>query len=449
MIAPLRKLLDRLAQSHDRREAVVYAIVWGTILVALPATRLFYFGRNASAVSIDWSDIGMEYLSLLPFAALFIFNDLVLSVIVTRLRKVVLYVVLAIASALLMTLLIELFRSPAAEGREPAHSGVQDRFGDNPPPKPWERDIDNPAQGGDSISAMQPFGPRPDDDNFGNRPPEPPHHGNEPDWQGGGQRMPEPPDKPDGMRRGGPQESEMRSVGTFRVGPMMSDFILAMLMLCAGTLVKLYLLSDRDKDRLRQLARERSEAELAQLRYQLSPHFMMNALNNIHALVDIDAERAKDTIVRMSRLMRYMLYESTKDLTPLDSEVAFIRDYVELMRIRYTDNVTINLSLPTETFGVRLPPLLFINMVENAFKHGVSYAEHSFVDVSLSLSDDHKTVNFCCTNSLAPARPADSQHGIGLANTRKRLELLCPGRFQLSAVKLADRYVVTLSLSLE
>ncbi len=443
-------MLNRFAESHDRREAVVYAIVWGTILIALPATRLLYFWRNESAVSIDWSGIGMEYLSLIPFAILFVFNDLVLSVVITRLRKVVLYVVLAVASALLMTLLIEFFRSPANDAYEPAPIGLQERFGENPPPRPRERNPDKSALASDSLAAnLQPIGPRPDNDNFANRPPEPPRRGGEPDWQGGGERMPEPPDMPEDMRRGGPQDRSMRSIGTFRVGPMMSDFILAMLMLCAGTLVKLYLLSDRDKDRLRQLARERSEAELAQLRYQLSPHFMMNALNNIHALVDIDAERAKDTIVRMSRLMRYMLYESAKDQTPLSSEVAFIRDYVELMRIRYTDNVSVNLSLPADTFGVCLPPLLFINMVENAFKHGVSYAEHSFVDVSLSLSDDHKTVNFCCTNSLAPARPADTQHGIGLANTRKRLELLCPGRFQLSAVKLSDRYVVTLSLSLE
>ena len=229
---------------------------------------------------------------------------------------------------------------------------------------------------------------------------------------------------------------------------MMIDFILALMMMCAGTLIKLYLISDRDKARLRLLAKARTDAELEQLRYQVSPHFMMNTLNNIHALVDVDAERAKDAIVRMSRLMRHMLYEGGKPLVSLDSEVTFLRDYVELMRLRFTDAVSVTLDAPETVGDVMLPPLLFVNLVENAFKHGVSYSKPSFVDVRLSLSDDRREVSFCCVNSLSNASTDDERHGIGVQNTRKRLELLCRGRFNLSAVRLADRYVVTLSIQI-
>ncbi|MCQ7926436.1 hypothetical protein NP234_24975, partial [Salmonella enterica] len=95
----------------------------------------------------------------------------------------------------------------------------------------------------------------------------------------------------------------------------------------------------------------------------------------------------------------------------------------------------------------QMPPLLLVTFVENAFKHGVSYAKDSFVDISLSISDDRRELNFCCVNSLAPARPEEPRHGIGLANTRKRLELLCQGRHQISALKLSDRYVVSIQIT--
>lgn len=444
-IGPFRRLIARYRESHDVRETIATFVVWGVVLAYIPLSHLFDYWNDSRATSVDWTGIGSEYLSLLPFFALFLFNDIVLARILVRHQKVLLYVITAVASALLMTFAIEIFRSPEAEtgrpmedpgapwGRERLDDGA--RRGDAPPARPgdsdWDESEDRPTPP-DMPDGMQ-NNDRPDDFRPDGRPPEP----RDIDSRGRGAGEFAPPAKPDEINR-----------RTMRLGPMMSDFVLAVMMVCLSMFTKLYLLSDRDKERMRQLAKERTEAELAQLRYQLSPHFMMNTLNNIHALVDIDPERAKETIERMSRLMRYMLYESGKATTPLKSEVEFLCDYVELMSIRYTDAVAISLQLPEETYGIALPPLLFINMVENAFKHGVSYSRTSFVDISLSIAEDHRTVNFCCTNSLGPERPADTQHGIGVENTRRRLDLLCSGHYQLSSMKLADRYVATLQLRL-
>lgn len=406
-------LSRHIRDSHSKPEVILYLIVWALLILSIPAVRLFEFWHSDTATSIDWTGIGFQYAHLIPFALLFLFNDLFLAPIIVRRRKVLLYVLLALLSAIFLTFALETLRSLSPS--EPLFRGGpqvegQARRGDNPPPRPFGDDF------------------RPDADDFDSNPPPRPDS----DFQPAG-------------------EPHMRGgvVGPLRVGPMIGDLVLAILTLCAGTLVKLYLITDRDKERLRRLDKERTEAQLAQLRYQVSPHFMMNTLNNIHALVDIDSERAKETIERLSNLMRYVLYDGGKPTVTLQSEVDFIRGYVQLMSLRFTDSVSITLDLPSSLpSNLTLPPLLFVNIVENAFKHGVSYLHPSFVDIRLSLSPDADAVNFCCTNSLSNSSPADSNHGIGLANTRKRLEPMCPGRFQLSALQLSDRYVVTLAVSL-
>lgn len=433
---PFRRFVEHYRLSHDRREVFVAAIVWGAVVLYVPLSRLFDYWRSDSLTSVEWDGLADDFLSLIPFAVLFVVNDLFLSNVIVRLRKVVLYVILAVLSALFMSLVVEVFRSSDPE----VGAAERDMCGRPVPPE---------LRRGGAADSLRSAAPRTHDldpfDHGRDRgdfvPPKP--------LAGGGMDDPERFMRPDDRFRPDDAGGRIkRPASGFHPGPMMSDFILALMMMCASTLVKVYLIADRDKSRLRQLDKARVEAELAQLRYQISPHFLMNTLNNIHALVDIDPDRAKDTIVRLSRLMRYMLHESSAQLVPLSSEVAFLSDYVELMRIRFADSVAIRLSMPSETDGVSVPPLLFINVVENAFKHGVSYAADSFVDIKLSLLPDRDELNFCCVNSLAPARPDDGHHGIGLANTRKRLDLLCHGRYQLSELKLDDRFVVNIRLRL-
>lgn len=169
----------------------------------------------------------------------------------------------------------------------------------------------------------------------------------------------------------------------------------------------------------------------------------MNTLNNIHALVDIDTEKAKQTIVELSRLMRYVLYESNNRLILLSKEVQFLNHYIELMRIRYTDKVRIDVSFPTDTGEIQVPPLLFVSFVENAFKHGVSYQSPSFVSVSLQIEGDE--IIFCCANSNYNMTE-DQHHGIGLDNIRKRLRLLFGNRYELSIDEKPDCFNVQLSV---
>jgi LytS/YehU family sensor histidine kinase len=180
-----------------------------------------------------------------------------------------------------------------------------------------------------------------------------------------------------------------------------------------------------NKRKMEELEKENLNQQLQYLRYQINPHFFMNTLNNIHALVDIDPAEAKECILELSKLMRYILYEGSKPTIPLDKETEFLKQYISLMRIRYQDNVKIEVELPGSLPGVEIPPLLFISFVENAFKHGVSYDEDSFIKVKMEVIDD--MIHFQCVNSRHAPRHAngkDTRKGIGMENVKKRLDLL-------------------------
>ena len=168
----------------------------------------------------------------------------------------------------------------------------------------------------------------------------------------------------------------------------------------------------------------------------------MNTLNNIHALVDIDPEKAKGSIEDFSVLMRYALYEGGKPLIPLGRELEFLRHFVTLMRMRYPEQVRIRLSVPDKVEGAQLPPLVLASFVENAFKHGISYDKPSFVDVSLA--EEGGKIVFRCVNSRQESAPA--QGGVGLQNVRKRLDLLYGEDYTLYVGEREDVYDVLLVL---
>ena len=211
--------------------------------------------------------------------------------------------------------------------------------------------------------------------------------------------------------------------------------------------VKLYFKSQEDSKVLVQIERQNLERQLEYLKYQVNPHFFMNTLNNIHALVDIDPERAKTTIVELSKMMRYILYGGNNRLIPLPREVQFLRNYVQLMSLRYTDRVKISLNTPDNVPDRMLPPLLLIIFVENAFKHGISYRTESFIDISIGAEADR--LRFRCKNSK-PQQPAAEQKkgGMGLANVRRRLDLLFPKKYKLEITDGDAEYRVELELPL-
>lgn len=210
--------------------------------------------------------------------------------------------------------------------------------------------------------------------------------------------------------------------------------------------VKLYFRSQEATEALTQIEKHALERQLQYLKYQVNPHFFMNTLNNIHALVDIDPERAKASIVELSKLMRYVLYEGNNKLTPLSREVQFLRNYVQLMSMRYnTGNVSISLDAPDVLPDSMLPPLLLVIFVENAFKHGISYRTKSFVEISLQPHGDR--LLFSCRNSRPEIKHDENMKGgVGLSNVRRRLDLLFPNDYTLDIKEEEDTYTVKLEI---
>ena len=211
--------------------------------------------------------------------------------------------------------------------------------------------------------------------------------------------------------------------------------------------VKLYFRSQEATKAIAQIEKHALERQLQYLKYQVNPHFLMNTLNNIHALVDIDPERAKASIVELSKLMRYVLYEGNNKLTSLSREVQFLHNYVRLMSMRYSGNVRISLDVPETLPDSMLPPLLLVIFVENAFKHGISYRNKSFVEISLKPQADR--LLFDCRNSRQQnSQDGNMKGGVGLSNVRRRLDLLFPGNYTLDIKEQEDTYAVHLDIPL-
>ncbi|WP_282054199.1 sensor histidine kinase [Maribacter luteus] len=169
------------------------------------------------------------------------------------------------------------------------------------------------------------------------------------------------------------------------------------------------------------------QSEIQHLKYQLQPHFFFNALNNIYSLVDYQPETAKKTIHSLGKLMRYLLYDTETEKVPLRKEIDFMTQYIELMKLRYSDKIKISHDFPNDLPNIEVVPLLFITLVENAFKHGVSASKSS--DLSFGLKVDGTKLTFSASNPNTPKSTSDkSGSGIGLENLEKRLQLLYPNK---------------------
>lgn len=206
-----------------------------------------------------------------------------------------------------------------------------------------------------------------------------------------------------------------------------------------------WLRREQQEKALQQLRNENLAGQLEALRYQINPHFFMNTLNNIHALVDIDPEKAKESIEEFSKMMRLVLYEGSAPTIPLEQELDYLNHYLSLMRLRYPESVKISTSFPEDCKGASIPPLVMASFVENAFKHGISYERESFVRVSVSL--DEGKVIFKCVNSRHPGQ-TPAQHGIGMQNVRKRLDLQYGGNYTLNIEETPELYDILMILPL-
>ncbi|MBD1364258.1 histidine kinase [Mucilaginibacter sp. ZT4R22] len=175
---------------------------------------------------------------------------------------------------------------------------------------------------------------------------------------------------------------------------------------------------------------EKLNAEVDFLRAQVNPHFLFNILNNLYALTLKKSELAPDVVLKLSAMMEYMLYDSNDEQVLLDKELGYLHNYIELERLRFSDDAAISLTMDAALDGQKIAPLLLLPLVENAFKHGLSkQTEDGWLKVDINLAGP--TLTMLVENTKPSLVTPQSRGGIGLNNLRKRLELLYPGRHQL------------------
>lgn len=379
-------------------EQMVYLVIWLTV-ISVPLVGDYLFASISPVHTFSWQTIRMAWLLTLPFILLFVVNNYFLA---PRLLLRKRYWAYALSLAGVVTLLFILYPSI----NPPQHKQFQ------------------------NLMPMQP------------------------------RRYPEGKVLPDREREfpntfpehSSPlllpkQELDMRWRGPHPLpGYFLGRLSLALLVVGINVAIKLLFKSMRDEEALKELEHQHLQSELQYLKYQINPHFFMNTLNNIHALVDIDTGKAKSTIVELSKLMRYVLYEASNKTILLLREVQFLENYVTLMSLRYPEKVSIEKNFPLEVPEVQIPPLLFISFVENAFKHGVSYRKESFVHVVMQLEEGNRLA-FRCTNSTGTSSD-EQHHGIGLENIRKRLRLLFGNDYTLSITEEDDKFDVLLIIPL-
>lgn len=205
-----------------------------------------------------------------------------------------------------------------------------------------------------------------------------------------------------------------------------------------STAIRISLRWHRMEERLIEAEREKTEAELKNLKSQLNPHFLLNTLNNIYALIAFDSNKAQEAVQELSKLLRHVLYDNQSAKVSLAKELDFINNYISLMRIRLSKSVKVSVRLDAGEKPLSIVPLIFISLIENAFKHGISPTEESYISISICGRADG-TVRCEIINSNFPKNEADkSGSGIGLAQVRRRLELSYPNNYVWTESESAD-----------
>jgi len=232
------------------------------------------------------------------------------------------------------------------------------------------------------------------------------------------------------------------------LGTILNNLITALLIIGSSTAIELEYKWRSEQKLRKDVEKEQLKTNLALLRHQVSPHFFMNTLNNIHSLIEMDTEKAQDAIERLSTLMRYLLYDSAQNTIELRKEIEFINSFVSLMQLRHSDEVKIKIQIPDQIPDIKIPPMLFISLLENAFKHGVSYPLKSYIYLEMQIHENSLVCNIKNSKHKTVANQFDEYSGIGLANIQKSLNLLYEKDYTLEISDKEQEFEVNLTIPL-
>lgn len=227
--------------------------------------------------------------------------------------------------------------------------------------------------------------------------------------------------------------------------PFMGGFVLQALVVGLSVAIRMTSKWYEARQQVAELQQMSMRAELTHLKNQLNPHFLFNSLNNIYALIAFNPDKAQLSLLNLCDMLRYQLYESNREIIPLQKEMDFVQSYCDLMKLRLTENVSLEVDLPADCFEIVVPPLLFTTIVENAFKHGISHNAPSYISIHIRIQKG----NVVCVirNSYFPKNDTEKRGaGIGIENLRRRLDLLYPGKHVFNVERKGSEFVVFLSV---
>jgi sensor histidine kinase YesM len=219
------------------------------------------------------------------------------------------------------------------------------------------------------------------------------------------------------------------------------------LLVSTGAAFKLLLDYAKAQRRLGEMAREKAEAELNFLKSQINPHFLFNSLNSVYFLIDKNNEQARQALHKFSDMLRYQLYECNDDKISIEKEISFLKDYVDLQKLRKDENYSVEFNASPDVKGFSIEPLLLMSFVENAFKH-ISHNSHKKNFVKMDLSRSNGLFQFSVENSKEQHPSEQTHSGIGLNNVKRRLELLYPGKHQLNIGQTDETFTVDLKIKI-
>ena len=229
--------------------------------------------------------------------------------------------------------------------------------------------------------------------------------------------------------------------------PKEISYVVYALLIFSGMVIRTYNEWSKNEIAKQEIESKKNISELEALKNQINPHFLFNSLNSICSLAVKKSDQTPEAIIMLSELMRYMLYETKDNLVLLEKEIAYIENYVNLQRLRLANEEGVSLNINGDINSQKIPPLLLISFIENAFKYGVDESGHTNVSIEIDVNQD--SLRFNCQNYIGKKQEDAENSGIGLQNTKKRLELLYPNKHKLSIKEDPKTFNVDLFLKLD